>query len=223
MLLLKFALAFGSLSYELVLAQALSAFLDNTVFRYSSTIGLYLFSSGLGVWLAGRFLRRDRAWVLWRTEVLLTLSGAAGFAVLFGIAGLNIPAVTVVVAAYVLVALIGLLTGLELPLMLSLAALEGVPRGKILGADYAGACAATLAFVFVFYPWLGLVPSVILLVLINAVMSAVAAWRWRSSFGQRRGVILGVSVVMVMAALAGVLLCRPLETFWVNCYLGRVL
>ena len=53
-----FVLAFCSIVYELLLGQALSAFLGNTVLRYSVTIGLYMMSLGIGSMIAeGRFVR----------------------------------------------------------------------------------------------------------------------------------------------------------------------
>lgn len=45
-------LAFCSIVYELLLGQSLSAFMGNTVLRYSVTIGLYLFSMGMGALFA---------------------------------------------------------------------------------------------------------------------------------------------------------------------------
>ena len=47
-----FVLAFCSIVYELLLGQSLSAFLGNTVLRYSVTIGLYMLSMGIGSLLA---------------------------------------------------------------------------------------------------------------------------------------------------------------------------
>ena len=65
MLLLKFILAFCGLSYELILAQGLSAFLDNTVLRYSTTIGLYMFALGLGALPFATADARRPALALW--------------------------------------------------------------------------------------------------------------------------------------------------------------
>ena len=53
---LTFILAFCSIVYELLLAQSLTAFLENTVLRYSITIGLYMFSMGYGALIAEKKL-----------------------------------------------------------------------------------------------------------------------------------------------------------------------
>ena len=56
---ITFILAFCSIVYELLLGQTLSAFLGNTVLRYSVTIGLYMMSLGIGSMIAeGRFVER---------------------------------------------------------------------------------------------------------------------------------------------------------------------
>ena len=83
MLILKFILAFCSLAYELILAQGLSAFLDNTVLRYSTTIGLYMFAMGLGTLISGRVDLRRPALVLWQAEILLVVFGAGSVISLF--------------------------------------------------------------------------------------------------------------------------------------------
>ncbi len=70
-----FILAFCSIVYELLLGQSLSAFLGNTVLRYSVTIGLYMLSMGIGSLLAeGRFVKHPVITLL-RVEIALTVTG----------------------------------------------------------------------------------------------------------------------------------------------------
>ena len=55
---ITFILAFCSMAYELLLGQSLSAFMGNTVLRYSVTIGLYMLSMGIGSLMAeGRIVK----------------------------------------------------------------------------------------------------------------------------------------------------------------------
>ena len=73
--LVTFVLAFCSIVYELLLGQTLSAFLGNTVLRYSVTIGLYMMSLGIGSMIAeGRLVKRPVTGLL-RIEILLTVVG----------------------------------------------------------------------------------------------------------------------------------------------------
>ena len=86
-LCLKFVLAFCSLSYELLLAQSLSAFLPNTALRYSITIGLYLFAMGMGAFFIDKKMKNPYR-NLWKTEMLLTCIGALSLPSLFLVEGL---------------------------------------------------------------------------------------------------------------------------------------
>ena len=155
-----FVLAFCSLVYELLLGQSLSAFLGNTVLRYSVTIGLYMLSMGLGSLLAeGRFVKHAVI-SLQRIEVALAVTG--GFCVLFlhvlDLAGL--PTIVFSAFAHLLIVVIGILTGFEIPILMELRKLHSPGADNtVLGVDYLGAFFGTLVFAFVFFPIVGLVPT----------------------------------------------------------------
>jgi len=166
-----FILAFCSIAYELLLGQSLSAFLGNTVLRYSITIGLYMLSMGIGALLAeGRFVKRPVT-ALMKIEVLLTLAG--GFSVL-GLLVLNsigLPGLVFSGLAHLLIIAIGILTGFEIPLLIHLKSLETErTENTVLGIDYLGAFFGTVVFAFVFYPIVGLVPTAFLVAALNALV-----------------------------------------------------
>ncbi|MEI6437797.1 MAG: hypothetical protein WCO69_03490 [Candidatus Omnitrophota bacterium] len=222
MLLLKFILAFCGLSYELILAQGLSAFCDNTVLRYSTTIGFYMFAMGLGALAASRMGARRPVVTLWQTEVLLAFAGAGSIFSLFMVSGTHAPAQLIVVMAYVMVVVIGFLTGLELPLMLMMAAKEGQPaRGKLLAFDYAGACVATLVFVFFFYPTAGLVSAVLMVALLNMLAAVAVAVKYRHEFVGPAGSVLLASLSLLGGILALLLVSRQLEINLLALYLRQ--
>jgi len=111
-----FVLAFCSIVYELLLGQSLSAFLGNTVLRYSVTIGLYMLSMGIGSLLAeGRFVKHPVITLL-RVEIALTVTG--GFSVIFLmlVNSVGLPDIAFFWLAHFLIILIGVLTGFEIPL-----------------------------------------------------------------------------------------------------------
>ena len=223
MLPLKFILAFCGLSYELLLAQSLSAFLDNTVLRYCTTIGLYMFAMGLGALFSSKADPRRPALVLWQAELGLALSGVGSFLGLFILSGLNAPGSLVVVWAYWLVAVIGFLTGLELPLMLMMAQRAGAPsRAKLIGIDYAGACAATLVFVFFFYPTAGLLCAVLGVALINALAAVAVVILYGEDLGEWREPALSASLALAAGFAALLAVSAPLEAQLLAFYLRRV-
>ena len=169
-----FLLGFCSIVYELLLGQSLSAFMGNTVLRFSVTIGLYMLSMGIGALSAeGRWLERAAATLL-KVEILLTVVG--GFSVIFLLIlnSIGIPETLFSVLAHLLIVLIGVLTGFEIPLLIELRGhdVEGSERA-VLGIDYLGAFCGTVAFAFVFYPRFGLIPTAFFVALLNAFVGVL--------------------------------------------------
>lgn len=191
-----FILAFCSIVYELLLGQSLSAFLGNTVLRYSVTIGLYMLSMGLGSLLAeGRFVKHPVITLL-RVEIALTVTG--GFSVIFLmlVNSVGLPDIAFFGCAHFLIILIGVLTGFEIPLMIELRNLEVEgSEQKVLGVDYLGAFSGTVVFAFFFYPVVGLIPTAFVVGLLNAFVGVLLVTQWQRVHEDRRrqyGTLLGV-------------------------------
>jgi len=168
---ITFVLAFCSIVYELLLGQTLSAFLGNTVLRYSVTIGLYMMSLGIGSMIAeGRFVKRPVTSLL-RVELLLTLVGGSSVVFLFYVNALGVPPLVLSIVAHTLIIVIGILSGFEIPLMISLKNFEAENRDNaIIGVNYLGAFLGTMVFAFVLYPFVGLVPTAFMVAFLNAIV-----------------------------------------------------
>jgi spermidine synthase len=168
---LTFVLAFCSIVYELLLGQALSAFLGNTVLRYSVTIGLYMMSLGIGSMIAeGRFVARP-AVALLRVETLLTLFGGGSVVFLFFIDSTGATELTLSITAHLLIIIIGVLSGFEIPLLIALKNRDaGYRDNAIIGINYLGAFLGTMTFAFVLYPYVGLIPTAFVIALLNAAV-----------------------------------------------------
>jgi spermidine synthase len=175
---ITFVLAFCSIVYELLLGQTLSAFLGNTVLRYSVTIGLYMMSLGIGSMIAeGRFVRRPVTSLL-RVELLLTLVGGSSVVFLFFVNALGVPPLVLSVIAHTLIIVIGILSGFEIPLMISLKNFEAENRDNaIIGVNYLGAFLGTMVFAFVLYPFVGLVPTAFMVAFMNAIVGILLLTR----------------------------------------------
>lgn len=168
--LLTVILAYCSVVYELLLGQMLSAFLGNTVLRYSITIGLYLFSMGIGSYLLTEKRKQRPLSTLLKVELFLALIGGSGIAMLFLLDSLGPPMLVFSLFAHSLIIIIGILTGIEIPLLIELRHLEKPNRAAtVLGVDYIGAFAGTLCFAFIFYPKLGLVFTTFFVAAMNAL------------------------------------------------------
>ncbi|MDF1684762.1 MAG: hypothetical protein P1U36_08920 [Legionellaceae bacterium] len=169
--LLTFVLAFCSIVYELLLGQSLSAFLGNTVLRYSVTIGLYMFSMGMGSLMAEGKLVKSSVTALLKIEVLLTVMG--GFSVIFLMFfdAWGMSPVLFSIFAHTLIMIIGVLTGFEVPLLMYLNRVENdYAESLVLGVSYLGAFVGTVVFAFVLYPWIGLIPTAFFVALLNAAV-----------------------------------------------------
>ncbi len=219
-----FLLGFCSIVYELLLGQSLSAFLGNTVLRYSVTIGLYMLSMGIGALMAeGRWVKQA-ATTLLKVEILLT--GVGGFSVilLLILNSVGMPDLLFSVFAHLLIVLIGVLTGFEIPLLMELRAreVEGAER-TVLGVDYLGAFCGTVAFAFVFYPRFGLVPTAFFVALINALVGVcLYTQRYKVHEAGRRGysTLLGVQAVLFVVLAVLVQAADRVNELFLLYYLG---
>ncbi|MBO6557779.1 MAG: hypothetical protein JJ957_14830 [Pseudomonadales bacterium] len=165
-----FMLAFCSMVYELLLGQTLSAFLGNTVLRYSVTIGLYMFSMGIGAFLANERILANPVRSLQFLEIALAILGSVSVPLVFFIDLIDVPALVLSVAAHLLIIVIGVLTGLEIPLLIEVRSEVKNVASRILGVDYIGAFVGTVAFALWFYPKLGIFATAIFTASVNALV-----------------------------------------------------
>ena len=167
---ITFIVAFCSISYELILGQTLSAFLGNTVLRYSITIGIYLFAMGIGAMIAeGKFVKN---FVLnfARTEIALTILGGLVVAIFFLLSFAFGIGTYFLVIVHLLIFAIGVLTGFEIPLLMEAQkAITKENKAFVIGVDYAGAFFGSVVFAFVFYPMLGIVLAAFIIGTLNAL------------------------------------------------------
>jgi len=166
-----FILAFCSIAYELLLGQSLSAFLGNTVLRYSVTIGLYMLSMGIGALLAeGKFVKQPVTALL-KVELLLTVTGGFSVIGLLVLNSIGLPGLVFSAVAHLLIIVVGIFTGFEIPLLIHLKSMETKKtENTVLGIDYLGAFFGTVVFAFVFYPIVGLIPTAFLVASLNAAV-----------------------------------------------------
>ena len=162
-----FIVAICGLVYELLAGTLGSYLLGDSVTQFSLVIGLYLSAMGVGAWLSRR-LDTDLARRFLEIELAVAVVGGVSAPVLFLSFG-SVVHFQIVLLAFV--ASIGVLVGLELPILMRL--LEGQLAFKdlvsrVLTFDYIGALAAAIMFPLVLVPKLGLVRSSLLMGCANA-------------------------------------------------------
>ena len=161
--------AFCSIVYELLLAQCVSVALGNTVMRYSFTIGLYLFSLGLGALFVALYPSIRYLNVLLAVEIILSAIGTflplmvfgGDFFIRFFVPN---PLVSINITWFYLhsiVLCIGVLSGFELPLFLKIISKNNSKNDifTLIGLDYIFTFVGSITFPFLIYSYLGIVQA----------------------------------------------------------------
>lgn len=216
-------LAFCSIVYELLLAQSLAAFLENTILRYSVTIGLYMVSMGFGAMAAeGRWVKFPILSLL-IIEIFLTIFG--GFAIiLLHLLNLLVSKFVFTLLAHGLIILIGILTGFEIPLLIKISNKERKnSENIILGLDYIGALLGTLIFAFIFYPKMGLIGSSLFVGALNA-LTGILLWFMPKRVSLQKKRVYNFALCTQMIFFIGIVVCllssNILNEYFMSKYLG---
>src|SRR5258706_12833020 len=160
------------LIYELVAGTLASYLLGDSVFQFSTVIGSYLFAMGVGSYLS-RYIARRLVARFVSIELMVGLVGGFSSAALF-LAFAYTQGFRLIL--YAVVIAIGILVGLEIPLLMRILKNRLEFRelvAHVLTFDYLGALAASLLFPILLVPKLGMVRSALLFGIVNA---AVALW-----------------------------------------------
>ena len=205
-----FVVAACGLVYELAAGALASYLLGDSVLQFSTIIGTYLFAMGIGSWLS-RFFDRQLVAVFLRIELLVGLVGGLMPALLFVAHG-SLPAGGMTafrVLLYGLVGLIGVLVGLEIPLVMRILKRQFSERyalkdlvSRVLTFDYLGALAVALAFPLLFVPHLGLIRTGLFFGLLNAAVAVWALFLFRSQLRRWRAHALACAAVVAVLGAA---------------------
>lgn len=163
------------LVYELLAGTLASYVLGDSVTQFSLVIGIYLSALGVGAWISGA-IEHGVARKFVETELTVALVGGVSAPLLFIAFGrINFFQPLL----YGTVFVIGVLVGLELPLLMRiikdrLEFKELVAR--VLAFDYIGALLASLLFPLFLVPELGLIRTSLVFGMLNAAVGLWATW-----------------------------------------------
>src|SRR5580658_4896097 len=195
-----FLISACGLIYELVAATLASYLVGDSVFQFSTIIGCYLFSMGIGSALS-RYIHRGLVHRFIWIELMIGLIGGFSSAWLFLAFAYT---QSFAFLMYFMVTAIGVLVGLEIPLLMR------IVRGyfdfrdavaHVLTFDYMGALAASLLFPIILVPRLGLARASILFGIINAAVALWSTFLFAPQSGSRR--LLRAAAVGVLLILVG--------------------
>jgi spermidine synthase len=186
------------LVYELVAGTLASYLVGDSVFQFSTIIGTYLFAMGIGSALS-RYLNRGLVYRFVWIELLLGMIGGFSSALLM-LAFAFTQGFELVLYALVLV--MGVLVGLEIPLLMRIVRDRYEFRdviAHVLTFDYLGALGASLLFPILLVPRLGLVRSAMLFGLVNAGVALWTTYLFSAQLSSTR--TLRVACLVVLCAL----------------------
>jgi spermidine synthase len=199
------------LIYELLAGTLASYVLGDSITQFSFIIGIYLSALGVGAWLSG-FIEKGLARRFIEVELGVAILGGASAPLLFlSFSRLNYFHIIL----YLVVFAIGVLVGLELPLLMrilkdNLDFKDLVSR--VLTFDYIGALVASILFPIFLVPKLGLVRTSLLFGLLNGLVGLWGTWQMRSLInGSVMGLRIRAAAVIVLLGV-GVVEANTLTT-----------
>ena len=196
------------LLYELIVGTLSSYLLGNSTLHFSLTIGGFMTAMGIGSLLSRRIQGDPLAWFV-GVELAIGVAGGGSAALLY--AAYTYAPVAYHGAMALAVLVIGILVGLEIPLVARI--LDGAGRARrdtvadVLAVDYLGALVAALAFPLLLLPSLGVLRTAFLTGAINLGVVVACLWAFRAELGRRgawRPLALG-TLVLAVPLVAGAL------------------
>ncbi len=188
------------LIYELLAGTLSSYVLGDSVTQFSFIIGIYLFAMGVGSYLS-RFIDRNVAEKFIDIELAVAVVGGFSAPLLF----LTFAYVSFFgVVLYSMVFVIGVLVGLEIPLLMRILKDELDFKelvSRVLALDYIGALVASLLFPIFLVPKLGLIRTSLLFGMLNAGVALWATWLLEPLIANRKLTMLRVKGFVVLALL----------------------
>lgn len=200
---ITFTVACCSLLYEMILAQSLATTTGQTILSYNITIGVYIFSMGLGSFLSEKLLKNKERNVLTFTKLEMTLTLIGFFTPvlivsvdaffhylnLINILSYHHFVTKILISSfnYFLITVIGVLTGIELPLLAKMADTND-DQGenlKILSIDYIGSFVGALIFPFLLIPYLNLFSISSLTSFFNLIAAIITLFLFKNEIAKK--------------------------------------
>ena len=194
-----------SIVYELLIATTGSYFLGDSITQFSLTIGIYMAFMGVGSYISRWVTDKSLLASFIGFELLLALLGGACVPILYYAYAAALPLQLV---SGILTAIIGVLIGLEIPLLSRLMEKHYTLKANlanVLSIDYFGALIATLVFPLLLLPWLGVFKTSLAFGLVNLSIALTLLWYFYSSMPKSLRVWLRVGVLGVFILLAGLM------------------
>lgn len=207
-----FIIATCGLIYELIAGTLASYVLGDSVTQFSTCIGVYLFALGVGAWLSG-FIESSLSRYFVEVELGVALLGGLSAPLLFlSFARLSFFQLIL----YGMVFAIGVLVGLELPLLMRILREDLDFKqlvSRVLTFDYVGALAASLLFPIFLVPSLGLVRTSLVFGILNGLVGFWGTWILKHSI-KGNILLLRCRALLVLLLLTVAFIKADVFTTW---------
>lgn len=200
LLLTVLVISTAGLVYELLGGALASQRLGDSITQFSTTIGVYLFSMGIGAWLSGH-LKNRLSETFVQVELATAIVGGFEAPILWFAAG---HADSYRAVLYSILAIIGTFVGLEIPLVMRIIKDElkfEAIVARVLTFDYVGALVGSLGFALVLVPWLGMLRTSLFLGLLNVAVAVLSTFVLADSLSKRVRLKLRIASGVIAVAL----------------------
>lgn len=192
-----FVISTCGLVYELIAGALATYLLGDSITQFSTVIGVYLFSMGIGSWLS-RYIEKNLVGVFVQVELVIGLVGGCSAALMFG-AFEHVSSFRILL--YGLVCVTGTLVGLEIPMLMRILKAHYEFKdlvAKVFTFDYIGALIASILFPLLLIPYLGLIRTGFLFGILNVLVGL-----WALVLLDRQVVWAGFLRVLAAVILVG--------------------
>ncbi|MFT3909207.1 MAG: polyamine aminopropyltransferase [Ferruginibacter sp.] len=194
-----FVIATCGLIYELVAGTLASYLLGDSVTQFSTIIGVYLFSMGIGSFLSRYFDKALLSWFI-KIELLVGVIGGFSSAILFVVFPM---ASSFRLILYAIVCITGILVGLEIPLLMRILKDKVEFKelvSRVFTFDYIGALLASLIFPLVLVPHLGLIRTSLFFGILNTCVGWYLANNFRKEI-RNPGFLKASAIIILLLEL----------------------
>lgn len=211
LLLAVFVIATCGLIYELVAGTLASYLLGDSITQFSTIIGVYLFSMGIGSFLSKYFDKNLLRWFV-QIELLVGIIGGFSSTILFLVFPL---ASSFRIILYTMVCITGILVGLEIPLLMRILKDKVEFKelvSRVFTFDYIGALLASLIFPLLLVPRLGLIRTS----LFFGIMNIAVGWYLAHYFAKeiKQSITLkSIAILLLLAELVAFVFSEKIMTY----------
>ena len=202
LLLSLLIVALCGIIYELLIGTISSYLLGNSVYQFSITIGLFMFSMGIGS-LITKKLNDNYLQNFILVEILIAIFGGISGIILFTV----FPYLRIFyeLTMYAFIIIIGSLVGMEIPILTSLISKYRNTKNTIadvMSFDYLGALIGSVIFPMILLPTLGLMHTSFIIGLINSLVALTTLLIFKK-YIQNFKFLLNISVLTTVGLIVG--------------------